>query len=123
MGRISMVCAIVALTFVAGAPALAAPDKAGVIEVLGAGTRSCGSWTADHQSRDGDDKKFVDDSWVMGYVTGFNSWGSGTNDASGNIDNNGLLAWVTNYCASNPLDTVSQAASALIVALYLKTKP
>jgi hypothetical protein len=99
----------------------AAPDKTGVIVVLGYGLSSCGTWTSDHTSKASG--SFAEDQWVLGYVTSFNAWGSGTNNASGDSDNTGLLEWVNNYCAQYPLNTISQASAALMVALYVKQSP
>jgi len=95
----------------------ASADTAGKIAVLGAGTVTCLAWTAEHASNSV--AAGIQNSWVFGYITGFNSWAPGTNDASQAVDNPELLAWMGTYCEKNPVDTISQASSALIFALYL----
>lgn len=95
-------------------PAQAAPGKDGSYRVLGAGASSCGTWTQDRAHNDFDDVE-----WVLGYLSGFNGWGQGTPDASEGIDNNGVIAWVDNYCLEHPLNNIGDASAALIFTLYL----
>jgi hypothetical protein len=59
----------------------------------------------------------------LGYVTSFNAWGGGISNASGDSDNTGLLEWANNYCAQHPLNSIDEAAAALMVALYVKQSP
>ena len=83
--------------------------------ILGSGSDSCGQWT----------KEFRNDSnlifglrmWVRGYVTSFNVWVLQSGNVPQGTDNNGILAWVDNYCAANPLNDVETAARALLVEL------
>jgi hypothetical protein len=99
---------------------IAAPDASGNIMVLGIGAHSCGSWTSDRETNSA---YYLDDmSWILGYVTSFNAWGGGTSNAGGDTDNLGIIAWIDNYCSSHPLSTINQAATNLILALYVQTK-
>lgn len=112
-------CAALAVIITCSGPA-AAMDASGNFEIRGAGTNSCGAWTTSHN-----DKSVamvaVLDNWVMGYVTSYNLWGfKGGSDIAENIDADGLVAAVTQYCAAHPLDSVSTASEDLISQLLNK---
>lgn len=79
---------------------------------IGAGTSSCGKWTEDKAS---DRAIYVEDgTWVLGFVSAFNSLGwKGMNVAS-ETDEDGIIAWIDNYCAANPTKGVVYATTALI---------
>ena len=115
--------AIAAIFAILAYPAqtLAAPDSKGSFAVLGYGTNSCGTWTSEHQLKN--DYAFAQNQWLLGYVTSFNAWSPGTSNASGDTDNAGLLEWVNNYCSQHPLNSISDAAAALMLALYIKQSP
>lgn len=89
--------------------------------ILGLGINSCGSWT--ENKRTDNLSNYTERQWLLGYVTAFNTWGPGDENISSGIDNNGLLAWVDNYCAANPLQTIGNAAEALVVTLYKNNHP
>ena len=55
--------------------------------------------------------------WVSGFLTAFDYYGSGSGNVGGNTDENGLLAWIDNYCATHPLDNIAAATIALITEL------
>jgi hypothetical protein len=59
-------------------------------------------------------------SWVMGYMAAVNINVAET-DILGNIDGEGMKAWVDNYCQAHPLDTVSKATGALAFELLGRT--
>lgn len=79
--------------------------------VLGEGTNSCGQWTKGRTNRD-DVARFVDGAWVAGFITAVNRFGYGPSDLSKGIDNDGINAWVDNFCAQHPLDSLAAAAQA-----------
>jgi len=89
--------------------------------VQGVGTRSCGTWTNEHRQQDFTSlaEAKMSDAWVGGFITAYNYVGP---DKSGDIgagtDFPGMIAWIGNYCASNPLDTLGDAAEALVNQLY-----
>jgi hypothetical protein len=75
------------------------------IMVLGVGTDSCGKWTRERRTETMTSVAYSQ--WVLGYVTGANAFFL-THDphlAKG-IDNTALLAWLDNYCHSNPLESL-----------------
>ena len=90
------------------------------VTLLGAGGKSCGSWTQDRRSNA--DIAFGDEQWLLGYVSAANAWYlSGTlGDVLKNTDSAGLAVWVDNYCANHPLDMVDDAAVELVTYLMKK---
>ena len=56
--------------------------------------------------------------WVQGFLSAFNYYGGATapNIVTG-IDANGVFAWIDNFCAGHPLDTIATASVALISEL------
>ena len=101
---------LAALLMVAALPARGYDD--GGYVSYGTGGKSCGTWQEDRRA--GGFKKTILATWVTGYVTGYNAWVEGSNDVGEGTDIDGLLAWIDNYCAENPLNSISKAASALI---------
>ena len=88
--------------------------------VAGAGSRSCGRWMADRSAHNLDSQTEL--IWIQGYVTGRNAerayWkhlGSAT--IGGDMDPEGLAAWVDTFCRQNPLKELYDAAAGLYVAL------
>ena len=88
--------------------------------VAGAGSRSCGRWMADRSAHNLDSQTEL--IWIQGYVTGRNAerayWkhlGSAT--VGGDMDPEGLAAWVDTFCRQNPLKELYEAATGLYVAL------
>jgi hypothetical protein len=55
--------------------------------------------------------------WVYGFLSAFNYYGTSEGDIANGIDSNGLFAWIENYCAAHPLDTIAAATIALITDL------
>jgi len=101
-------------------PVIAA-DKSGAYTIRGPGTVSCGTWTQDRQSRG--HLAFQDSAWVSGYVTAVNNYLWRGKDIAAGIDASGLDAWVDNYCASHPLDSIANAAEALVAELHARPQP
>jgi hypothetical protein len=98
-------------------PALGA-DSSGAFATRGAGAKTCGWWTAKRAGID--PEKYMASSWVLGFLAGSNYFATGIYDVSKGVDNEGLLAWVDNYCAVNPLDSVADAAMELVAFLILR---
>jgi hypothetical protein len=88
------------------------------ITALGSGTESCGAWIADRKEPGAG--AAIDLEWVLGFLTGFNQFGQFTGDVTKGIDKDGIAAWVDNFCSQNPLLTVEDASSALVLALLAK---
>jgi hypothetical protein len=98
---------LVLLALLVSAPAYSASV------VYGPGAISCGKWTDDRHNNPfaaGDDV-----SWVLGYVSAYNVWGK--QDIPEGTDAAGMAAWIDNYCARNPLDSLAVAAEAMISAM------
>ena len=73
---------------------------------------SCADWVLEREQPEGHGQRLQ--GWLLGFVSGYNAYGS----SSGNVANGGngtaLLAWVDNYCRANPLDVLPQAGMALV---------
>jgi hypothetical protein len=113
--RALVVVAAVAFLLSVTTPLTAKPNADGIYTVMGVGVASCGTWTTNHSAND--DGARIQDEWIFGYLSAFNAWAPGTNNVTGDTDNAGATAWVTNYCSAHPLDTVAAAATALLAAL------
>ena len=93
------------------AAALVPPGK-GPVQVYGyPDIDSCGVWT--DQRRDPKYGSQVNAGWILGFVSGLNRFGDGNGDIAPGVRPEGLLAWVDQYCASHPLDSVTVAGLAL----------
>jgi len=80
--------------------------------VLGEGSLSCGQWIA--QRRAAGPNVIPAAAWVLGYITAANMLRqSGPNFAAG-VNGITLDYWMDNYCATNSLETVADAANALV---------
>lgn len=88
------------------------------IAVSGDGASSCAAWTARHQQYHGPNGIPLDD-WLFGYVTAVNQFAPDSNNGNiqGSSDDDALVAWVSTYCAREPLDTVARAAGMLVLEL------
>jgi hypothetical protein len=80
--------------------------------VIGEGSTSCGAWTQARQAQSGGKAALIAQ-WIAGYVSGSNVEGEQHPDALVGVDFKALVAWIDNYCRSNPLDPVVHAASKL----------
>jgi len=69
--------------------------------IYGIGVESCGKYVTDY--RENDWPKFVNISWIQGYLTGKTTL---TNKP---YDVDALGIWVFNYCIKNPLHTQHKA--------------
>ena len=82
--------------------------------IFGEGLTSCGTWTQARQA--GTVKAGLAAQWVAGWLSGRNRQ-DGSPDFLVGTDFDGLMAWIDNYCRSNPLDSVGTAAFRLTTEL------
>jgi len=103
----------------------ATPAMAQSVTLMGLGSSSCGAWTAakhpvpsSYNTAAPDIASAIAGSrqvqWLLGYLSGANIWRAGSEDALAGTELVGLEAWVSNYCAQNPLDNIHVAAHALM---------
>ena|SRR5665213_1454934 len=93
---------------------------AGPLTVSGVGTNSCGQWIAEHESPTrATVRGALMNDWVWGFVTSVNQFSPHSNNANiqGGTDDTALVAWVTSYCGTHPLDPLVTAAARLVLAL------
>ena len=95
--------------------AAAAPDRDGNYRSLGPGNASCGEWTKERKSNIHSAQ--ARQSWVLGYLTAINLYGPWSYDVTKGTDREGLMAWIDNYCASHPLESVAKTMEQLILEL------
>jgi hypothetical protein len=62
------------------------------------------------------------ESWVLGLVSGRNAYGPGNGDLAPGVNAEGLIGWVDQYCAANPLDSVTAAGFKLVKELERRAK-
>ena len=81
--------------------------------VLGQGNVLCNSWLEARGS--GDVQAAARTGWVLGYVTGFNLYGSKPEgDVSDGKNTEEMMVWIDNYCKKNPDENVYRASAALV---------
>ena len=80
------------------------------ITVRGPGASSCGTWTADR--RRGGEWPMMDEAWILGFLTGSAYVATDGRDPVSGVDNEGIFAWIDNYCRANPLKEIIDAAAA-----------
>ena len=81
--------------------------QSGTFRAYGATGKSCGVWTMAL-----DDQRVVYEWWVLGFISGADYSRSGP--MMGETDAPGVNAWITQYCADHPLDTMAKAAIELV---------
>ena len=84
------------------------------VRIIGYGLLSCGEWTDGRRTQGVDNVLHA--SWALGYLSGINEAVSAVKKADILVhqDAHGLLAWIDNYCRSNPLDKIKVALDALV---------
>ncbi len=90
--------------------------KAKPYDVVGPGAISCGSWL-DARRQPEQALALSDSDWVLGYITAYNEYVAGDGHIDRGTDAEGIDAWIDKYCLARPLDTVADAARALVKAL------
>lgn len=79
------------------------------------GYDTCGNWT--------ENRKFPNirtqalEGWVLGFVSGYNMYEDPKGNVAPSVSASGLLAWVDQYCAANPLDSLTTAGVKLVIEL------
>jgi hypothetical protein len=81
----------------------------------GAGTKSCGDWTAGHYDPNSLEA-VAQNAWLGGFLTAADAYGAPESSAP-QQSFNAVTAWMENYCSANPLDTITTAAIALRIEL------
>jgi hypothetical protein len=129
MRKLVCLLALLTLVFCLGA---GARDFKGSWKATGEGGGSCGQWTKFQQNRPpigtqwfsdreltfADLKLSVQLSWVYGFLSASNYYGtSASADITSGTDFNGLFVWIDNYCAAHPLDSIATATIALVTEL------
>jgi hypothetical protein len=94
-----------------------ASDVTGRFQTRGPGTMSCGTWTQEAQTA----SRYANEAWILGFLTAYGRYVFKGSDIARGADNAGLTAWVDNYCAAHPLETVVTAAQLLIEQLAPKS--
>ena len=101
---------VIAAAMLAASAISARADK---FYVYGSGTQSCGAWLNDLSNWSGHEHKF---SWVLGFLSGAGYVGPDY----AHTDSDAVEVWITNYCQTNPLKYISDAAEALTKELEKK---
>lgn len=83
---------------------------------LGAGTASCGIWTAFRREGSTSAQALSAEQWVLGFIDGIAGASGGSLDPLNGVNAEGVWDWIDNYCRTNPLKSVSDAGLAFIVA-------
>lgn len=115
--------ALVALLIVSpiGAPVKsAAGDAKGNYQIFGAGAESCGTWTAEKANNERG--RLEDLVWALGWVSAYNRYYDPSGNIAAGTDSDGIGAWIDNYCAAHPFDSLGTAAEALILALRARKR-
>ena len=68
---------------------------------------SCATWTDKHRGQYHDPHLT---GWVLGFVSGLNAYGLNSGNIAPSTNASGLIGWIDNYCAANPLDSVTTAS-------------
>lgn len=105
------------LALLGAAPAHAATKYV----IVGAGSRSCGSWLQVRSQALPDSAMLQ--SWVLGYITSVNAnFLTSSPDVTQGASPDALFSWIDNYCAAHPLDSLARATSALLDSFLAKNK-
>ena len=116
MSKTSVLAAL-ALCSLAGSSAVG--QRAGNQPVLGQGNVMCSAWTDVHRA--GSATADARTAWVLGFLTAYSQFGENAKvDVSEGKSTDQLVAWVDDYCAKRPQETLQQAATALISDLRAK---
>lgn len=88
---------------------------AGTYQVIGAGAQSCGTWISD-RSNPSSVAANLDESWVLGFLSGVGFEGGADINPLEGMDDNGVAGWVDNYCRQNPIVNIATASAAFFAA-------
>jgi hypothetical protein len=87
-----------------------------ISSMIGAGSESCGSWTANR--RGGSiarlSARVQNQQWLFGFLSAFGVAGKGLDPLHG-MDDEGVVAWVDNYCREHPIDSIQDAGVGFVL--------
>lgn len=109
----TIIVAVFAMLAAVTVPASPPPLMTGT---YGIGNASCGKWTQDLRDDPHGTARYMDISWLGGFITGMNA-SLRFGDITQGRDFPGMSAWVDNYCAGHPLENVLGASENLVVEL------
>jgi hypothetical protein len=87
---------------------LSLPAQAQTYNLIGSGTGSCGTWSADR--RQPPPVAFQDEQWVLGFLSGIGFVGDGGDNPLNGVDAAAVWGWMDNYCQAHPLESIATAA-------------
>ncbi len=94
-------------------------EQPGSVQVYGSGLLSCGSFT---QMEESNINHWQVLSWVAGWVSAAGNysltWATDVRVAT--TDPGAIGVWITNYCATHPLETVAESAAVLVDELRMR---
>ena len=83
---------------------------------LGAGTASCGTWTAFRREGATSARALGSEQWVLGFLDGITEASGGALDPLGGVNAEQVWDWIDSYCQANPTRSIADAGSAFIAA-------
>jgi hypothetical protein len=105
--RTSIKAVLVAVAFTSATISL----SANAYTVIGAGGQSCESWMSEKEKNSL--SYLIYQTWVLGFVSGA---GGGLGEKY-EVDADGAIGWIDNYCQTNPLSNIAYAAQELVLEL------
>ena len=106
---------LTAIVLVMGIHQVHAANDEGDYVVHGHGKHTCADFISKKSSLFTQTYYFV---WLQGYFSHYNMVTPDTQDIWQDMDFNGAILWIENYCRNNPPDDINTAALALIKELY-----
>lgn len=101
---------LVALALVAAAPQAAERQW---MQYGYPGSDSCADWTKNRRTK----LNQALEGWALGFLSGFNAFGRNGGGGYDGANTTSILAWMDNYCETNPLDTTVLASMKLVEEL------
>jgi hypothetical protein len=80
--------------------------------VLGPGRMGCDDWASKRRAHGVDE--FMLETWVMGFVSGYNAFVAPNGDVTSGLPPNDIFDRVDRYCEANPHNDVSDGAEAMV---------
>jgi hypothetical protein len=124
MRKIQSFCAVAAFGFLFGSGIYVSEVKAQTVPMIAPTSTSgqiagCGSWLLAREKQDSFARGYQ--LWVTGFLSGAAFIKNGRNLEG--LDTEGLYLWLDNYCRSNPVKPLREAAISLSVHLGLADQP
>ena len=79
---------------------------------------SCGMWVNEHRLQSPVSNQY--EAWLLGFVSGWSVTAFLPSNPLGKIDGVGAIEWINNYCATHPLEQLTDAALLLTKELQQK---